>query len=138
MTADSKILISQLRALISNPEGVSDAERQEIMKLSRQAAVSLETPFEMFQRFTYCAMPLVTARIAQEHNIFKALLENVDKPDSVEELSSITGITSSVLTSLLEYMSTQYMVEETKGQYKAAKLSRMLMAPLFVDGVIHV
>jgi hypothetical protein len=50
--ADPAVLIEQLRALIRDPDAFS-AQRQEIIKLSRHAAVALEDPFEMFQRMAY-------------------------------------------------------------------------------------
>jgi len=76
--------------------------------------------------------------VAQEHGIFKTLVEKKDGPISVEALAAKTGIKPAVLDSLLEYLTTQYMVEEvTPGQFKATKLSHVLLAPLFVDGVVH-
>ena len=50
--ASPDVLIGQLRALVENPEAFS-SQRQEIIKLSRQAAVVLEDPFETFQRLAY-------------------------------------------------------------------------------------
>lgn len=46
------ILLEQLQALTANPEAFS-SHRQEIIQLSRKAAVMLEDPFEMFQRLAY-------------------------------------------------------------------------------------
>jgi len=57
MEANPDVLVLQLRALVENPETfASGSQRQEIMKLSRQAATLLEDPFEMFQRLVYSVM----------------------------------------------------------------------------------
>lgn len=78
------------------------------------------------------------SRIAQEHNIFQTLIANKDEPTSVTVLSEKTKINPVVLDILLDYLSTQFMVEEVSPQhYKATKLSNILLAPLFIDGVLH-
>ncbi|OBT79128.1 hypothetical protein VF21_01729 [Pseudogymnoascus sp. 05NY08] len=134
--ANPDLLIQQLKALIANPEAFS-TQGTEIIQLSRQAAVALEGPFETFQRLAYSALPLVSARIAQEHNIFQTLIAS-DDPTSVTVLSEKTKINPVVLDILLDYLSTQFMVEEVSPQhYKATKLSNILVAPLFIDGVLH-
>ncbi|KFY63366.1 hypothetical protein V496_03995 [Pseudogymnoascus sp. VKM F-4515 (FW-2607)] len=85
-----------------------------------------------------CALPLVTARVAQEHNIFQTLVANKDEPTSVAVLAEKTKINPVILDILLDYLSTQFMVEEVSPQhYKATKLSNILVAPLFIDGVLH-
>lgn len=51
-TSNATVLIEELKALIANPN-VPSAQRQEIIQLSRKAAVVLEEPFEMLQRLAY-------------------------------------------------------------------------------------
>ena len=76
--------------------------------------------------------------MAQEHGIFKTLVESKDGLTSAAVLAEKTGLNPNALDSLLEYMTTQHMIQETSpGQYSATKLSQMLLAPLFVDGVLH-
>ncbi|OBT84167.1 hypothetical protein VE02_07529 [Pseudogymnoascus sp. 03VT05] len=106
--ANPDVLIQQLKALIANPEAFS-TRGTEIIQLSRQAAVALEGPFETFQRLAYSALPLVSARIAQEHNIFQTLIANKDEPTSVTVLSEKTKINPVVLDILLDYLSTQFI-----------------------------
>lgn len=155
MEANPDVLVQQLRALVENPEAfASGFQRQEIMKLSRQAATLLEDPFEMFQRLAYSVcqsrdpgpdkankaqpLPLITARVAQEHGIFKTLVDSKDGPTSAAVLAEKTRLNPNVLDSLLAYMTTQHMIQETSPrQYSATKLSQMLLAPLFIDGVLH-
>jgi hypothetical protein len=80
----------------------------------------------------------VSARIAQEHGIFKALADGGDKPASAAHLAEATRIKPGILDSLLDYMSTNFMVDEVSpGQYRATKLAQMLQSPLFTDGVTH-
>ncbi|KAF4637649.1 hypothetical protein G7Y89_g412 [Cudoniella acicularis] len=135
--ADPAILLQQLRAVVDSPEEFA-ADRQEIVRLARKATVMLEDPFEMFQRLAYSALPLVTVRVAQDHKIFQTLVENKDGPTSAAVLAEKTGINPTVLDSLLEYMTTQHMIEESSPQnYVPTKLSNILLAPLFVDGVVH-
>jgi hypothetical protein len=50
--ANPALLLEQLRALVEAPGAVA-GQRQEIIKLSRKAAVILEEPFETFQRIAY-------------------------------------------------------------------------------------
>jgi hypothetical protein len=53
-------------------------------------------------------------------------------------LSERTGINPTVLESLLDYMTTQSMIEEVSpNHYKATRLSEMLLAPIFIDGGTH-
>jgi hypothetical protein len=46
------LLVQQLKALLANPEAFS-AQGPEIIQLSRQAAVTLQGPFETFQHLAY-------------------------------------------------------------------------------------
>jgi hypothetical protein len=57
---------------------------------------------------------------------------------SARVLAEKTGVNPTVLDSLLEYLTTQYMVDEVSPrQYAPTKLSNLLLVPLFVDGVLH-
>lgn len=53
--ADLDVLIEQLQRVIANPEAVSAAgsQRQQILQLTRTAAVAIEEPFETVQRLAY-------------------------------------------------------------------------------------
>lgn len=53
--ADPKTLTEQLKLLIESPDalGASEAQKQELLRLSRQAAGALESPFETLQRLVY-------------------------------------------------------------------------------------
>lgn len=53
--ADPKTLLEQLRLLVDHPDAfqVDEAQKQELLKLSRQAASALESPFETLQRLVY-------------------------------------------------------------------------------------
>lgn len=153
--ADPALLLQQLQAVVGNPDAFTSS-RKEIIRLSRKASLLLEDPFEMFQRLVYSVcqtlfplltllqlihsqpLPLVTARVAQNHNVFKTLVENKDGPTSAVTLAEESGIQPGILDSLLQYMSTQHMIEETSPQhFSPTKMSNILMSPLFVDGVIH-
>lgn len=52
VVVEPTVLMEQLRAVIENPEAFA-VQAQEIIQLSRKAAVMLEGPFEMFQRLAY-------------------------------------------------------------------------------------
>ena len=89
-------------------------------------------------------MPLVATRIAQDTKVLDILVENHDVkenealPMPIAAIQNRTTLDPSVLESLLDYMSTQFMVEATgSGQYKATKMTHMLLTPLFQDGVFH-
>jgi hypothetical protein len=67
MESNPDALLAQLRALIANPGVFSNGpQRQEITKLSRQAAVMLEDPFETFQRLAYsvCSLQIALPNIS--------------------------------------------------------------------------
>ncbi|KAH6676315.1 putative sterigmatocystin 8-O-methyltransferase precursor [Halenospora varia] len=135
--ADPALLLQQLQAVVDNPDAFTSS-RKEIIRLSRKASLLLEDPFEMFQRLVYSPLPLVTARVAQNHNVFKTLVENENGPTSAVTLAEESGIQPGILDSLLQYMSTHHMIEETSPQhFSPTKMSNILMSPLFVDGVIH-
>lgn len=80
---------------------------------------------------------MVTARIAQQHGLFKALSEDGGQPQSAAALATATNIPQRILDSLLDYMSANYMVEEmSPGHYGVTKIAQLLQTPLFVDGII--
>lgn len=66
--ADPKILREQLNLFIENPDAMQadDAQKQELLRLSRQAAAALESPFEMLQRIVYSVRNNFVAH-AQSH-----------------------------------------------------------------------
>lgn len=96
-------------------------------------------------------MPLVATRIAQDHGVFKALVQDNNNTDSdsgagagagvglsVTSLADRTGIKAAILQSLLEYLSTQHMVEQvSRDEFRATKRCELFLSPLFVDGVTH-
>lgn len=56
--ADLKILTEQLKLLIESPDALlqvaaDEDQKQELLRLSRQAAAALESPFETLQRLVY-------------------------------------------------------------------------------------
>lgn len=53
--ADPKILTEQLKLLIEDPDvlGANEPQKQELLRLCRQAAAALESPFETLQRLVY-------------------------------------------------------------------------------------
>lgn len=53
--ADPKTLTEQLKLLIENPDafGADEAQKQELLRLSRQTAAALESPFETLQKLVY-------------------------------------------------------------------------------------
>ena len=78
------------------------------------------------------------ARVAQDQKIFQTLVENKEGLTSTALLVEKTGLNPIVLESILEYLTTQFMVDEVSpGRYAATPASQILLAPLFVDGVVH-
>lgn len=79
--ADSKVLKEQLKLLIENPDafGEDESSKQELLKLSRVAAATLESPFETIQRLVYSvcvSQPLtVTLQTTQGHNLANTCLQ---------------------------------------------------------------
>ncbi|KAK2594288.1 hypothetical protein QQS21_007994 [Conoideocrella luteorostrata] len=135
------VLIEQLELLNANPEALAaaDAEtaRQRILQLTRAVAVAIEEPFEAVQRLAYSPLPLITARVAQQHHIF-ATLVSAKKPVPFATLQNATKLDESILESILDYLGTQAMVNElTPGIFTATKLSNMMVVPLFQDAVTH-
>lgn len=53
--ADPKTLLEQLKLFVKCPDAfqADETQRQELLKLSRQAASALESPFETLQRLVY-------------------------------------------------------------------------------------
>lgn len=53
--ADPETLTEQLKLLIESPDtlGANEAQKQELLRLCRQAAAALESPFETLQRLVY-------------------------------------------------------------------------------------
>lgn len=53
--ADPKTLVEQLKLFVESPDAfqADEAQKQELLKLSRQAAAALESPFETLQRLVY-------------------------------------------------------------------------------------
>lgn len=164
--ADPTILREQLRLFVENPDKfeVDEAQKQELLKLSRQAASVLESPFETLQRLVYSVrsciisshlvptfrheltypyqpLPLVVARICQDRNIFATLAANQDAAGvSSAALMAASGLQPSVFESVIDYACVQGMVAEAskaRGRYVATELTHTLLVPVFVDGVTH-
>ncbi|KAK7408045.1 hypothetical protein QQX98_009818 [Neonectria punicea] len=136
--ADPNVLIEQLKLLVGNPAILADETlRQEIKQLARQAAGALDAPFETVQRLAYSPLPLVTTRIAQEHKIY-ATLAAATEPVTLSTLTKESGLERRILESILDYLGTQNMVQETEpGQFTATKLTHLMMVPLFQDAITH-
>ncbi|KAL1872959.1 hypothetical protein Daus18300_004099 [Diaporthe australafricana] len=116
--ADPNTLREQLNLFIENPDAMQadEAQKQELLRLTRQAAAALESPFEMLQRIVYSDVT----------GLSKATLVTA------------SGLQPSVLESIMDYVCVQGMVAEvSRGQYVATRLTRTLLEPVFVDSVTH-
>jgi hypothetical protein len=81
-------------------------------------------------------LPLVTARIGQERDVFSTLVANDHV--NIDDLSQATKLQSSVLEPIMNYLCSQGMAQETEqSNYEATRLTRLLTAPLFKDAVTH-
>ncbi|KAG8159678.1 hypothetical protein KVR01_010315 [Diaporthe batatas] len=120
-------LVEQLKLFVEHPDTfqANEALKQELLKLSRQAASELESPFETLQGLAYSPLPLVVTRICQDRKIFAALV-------------AASGLQPGVLESIMEYACAQGMAAEApKGRYVATRLTHTLLVPAFVDGATH-
>ncbi|KYK56547.1 sterigmatocystin 8-O-methyltransferase precursor [Drechmeria coniospora] len=136
---DLSVLVAQLELVLGNPEAAAadDAQRLRVRQLARSASTALEQPFETLQRIVHSPLPLITTRIAQEHKIHSTLVA-ANEPVSFQALKKASGLEEDLLGSILDYLSTQDMVQKTeRGKYAATRLSRLMTAPLFQDAVIH-
>lgn len=144
-SVEAETLIAQLKAITANPDilKASDAQKHEIKLSSRRAAYALEQPFETMMRIAYAVsssipivlprpltpleqpMPLVTARIGQDHNIFTTLAA-ADKPITLSVLSASTGMEIGVLESVMDYLCSQNMAREVKKKFVATRLTHVL------------
>jgi len=57
VVVEPTVLMEQLHAVIENPEAFA-VQAQDIIQLTRKAAVMLEGPFELFQRLAYSVSDL--------------------------------------------------------------------------------
>jgi hypothetical protein len=149
-------LIEQLWLLAAQPDTYfqDDAQKKEFQRLSRDAFTAIEEPFETMQRLVYGVsirtnphswsvsnqtrkpLPLVTARIGQERDVFSTLVSNDHV--NIDDLSQAANLRSSVLEPIMNYLCSQGMARETEqGSYEATQLTRLLTAPLFNDAVTH-
>ncbi|KAF7561618.1 hypothetical protein G7046_g2514 [Stylonectria norvegica] len=135
---DPFILIKQLKLLLAEPNALMDkGQRQELKHLASQAAGALEAPFETVQRLAYAPLPLVIARVAQDHRIYSTLAA-ASEPVELQRLSLVTGLGTRVLETIMDYLCTQNMAQEAEpGRYSATKLTHLLIVPLFQDAVTH-
>ncbi|KAH6644812.1 putative sterigmatocystin 8-O-methyltransferase precursor [Boeremia exigua] len=136
---DPYALLAQLQLLAADPKSffADDAQKRAFQTLARQAAAAVEEPFETMQRLVYGPLPLVTARIAQDRGIFRALADS-DGGAQLDDIAKTTGLPAGVLESLLDYLCTQDMAAAAPGGlYTATPLTHMLLAPLFADAVTH-
>ncbi|KAF5699041.1 O-methyltransferase family 2 [Fusarium mundagurra] len=133
-------LIEQMGFVVANPTEFLGNDHQLRYKLLQQAkslAVALEEPFETLQRLAFAPLPLITTRIAQERGIF-ATIAQASGPVSFDDLQKISGLGTSVLASIMNYLCTQETAEEpAQGLYVASRLTPYMASPLFVDAVLH-
>lgn len=85
-------------------------------------------------------MSLVAVRVCQKHRILQIMLENVGKGQpatSTALLAQDTGINEHGLEALLEFMAARHFVDHiSANEFAPNKLTRLLLTPLFVDGVL--
>ncbi|KAE8154536.1 S-adenosyl-L-methionine-dependent methyltransferase [Aspergillus avenaceus] len=109
------------------------------MSLARRAATALESPFDVFQRIIFTALPIVAVRTCQEHNVLLHLVEDARKNHPATRITDLvekTGLSKSTLQTLLDYMGTlSFVIRLSLDEFKPSPLTEMLLSPLFIDGI---
>lgn len=84
-------------------------------------------------------LPLVAARICQGRGIFSTLAAGDGEEDGIalDTLSAASGLQPGVLEAILDYACVQGMTAKVSRGYAPTKLTRLLLVPVFVDGVAH-
>ncbi|PHH64487.1 hypothetical protein CDD81_4562 [Ophiocordyceps australis] len=133
------VLEHQLRLLLvkSDSVRVEESQRLEIMGLLQKAARALEEPSETLKRIGSSSLQLVAAKIGQDHKLYETIVE-ASEPVGLEQLEHASGIKAETVDCLMEYICTQGMASRnSRGQYEATKLSRLMMEPLTRHWMTH-
>lgn len=136
---DPTYLIEQLKLLIQNPEAINheDTHRSEIQRLARLASVALETQEESMHRMMFTYLPLVTARISNDFEIFTTLIKGDDaNPVALSDLVKSSGLDKNLVSPIMDYHCYQgAAVEPRQGFYAPTKLTYSLVDPMFVKAI---
>lgn len=85
-------------------------------------------------------MPIVAVHVCQQHRILHMIQENAEKGQpatSTAALAEDTGINEHKLEAVLEFMAARHLVDHISyKEFAPNKLTRLLLTPLFMDGVL--
>jgi hypothetical protein len=83
-------------------------------------------------------LPLITARIGQDFNLFSTLaLHSETRPASLADLAKASGLEKSILTAILDYNGGQGVSLEVKpGFYAPTKLTHLMLQPAMNDAIL--
>ncbi|GAB1198303.1 hypothetical protein APSETT444_007618 [Aspergillus pseudonomiae] len=126
--ASPSTVIHQLKKVVENPE-LYRSHQQEITSLAYRVESELQTPFELFQ-----------VRVCQQHRVLHMMQENVEKGQlatSTASLAQDTGMNREGLETLLDFMAARHFVDRvSSNEFAPNRQTRLLLTPLFMDGVL--
>jgi len=133
---DTHLLIKQLKLLVLKCGAANHdvSHRSEIQRLARLVSVALETPQESMQRIMFTHLPLVTARISNDFDIFATLTKGDDAdPVALSDLVKASGLDKNLVSTIMDYHCYQgAAVEPRQGFYAPTRLTYSLLDPMVV------
>lgn len=136
---ESQRLIEQLELLVLKPRAANHtiSRRSEIQRLARQVSVALETPQESMQRIMFTQLPLVTARISNDFDIFATLAKGDDaNPVALSGLVKASGLDKNLVSIIMDYHCYQgAAVEPQQGFYAPTGLTHGLLDPMVIKAI---
>lgn len=89
-----------------------DDKRLRLVEAARNLTLRLEQPWDTMQRLIFCALPPHIAQVGVNLGLWDLLSSRAGEALSVSELARSTGAEEELLSRLLRYAATQWMVEQ--------------------------
>ncbi|KAK7513323.1 o-methyltransferase-like protein [Phyllosticta citriasiana] len=137
------VLLNALEKLAAGdiPQSLRDDEdkRTRLMEAARKASLRLEQPWDTMQRMIFCAVPPNMAQAGVELGLWDRLAARGTSAASVSELAREVGAEEALLSRILRYAATQWMVEQVgPSEYRATNITHHLALSGMKSVLFHV
>ncbi|KAK6212654.1 hypothetical protein LQW54_005075 [Pestalotiopsis sp. IQ-011] len=116
----------------------SDDARSDMLQAAWKLVLSLETPRETMIRHCWAQSGVVAAlNTGTVSGLWLAMAQNGDRPQTVKELATATGMDSVLLARLMRHLaSMQYLVQTGTNEYKTTNFTKAMAHELMGDSHI--
>ncbi|PMD49097.1 S-adenosyl-L-methionine-dependent methyltransferase [Hyaloscypha variabilis F] len=117
-------------------KAADEAGRKKVLDALRDLQHTIETPYDVLQRFAGLHLQVAAARIGVDLGIFEALHESKE-PFSVAALAEKTGAAPELLGRILRYLASIGQIKETSKDHFSSSTTTAVLADRNYQGGIH-